>query len=130
MRWMRPPMRSPTSMASGRSTTSSCRLFSLSCSTPEFCAGSERSITASRVNTAVDSRKGTRTTIRLMNAVISRWAACFRRRRTRMMNLLRALLLRALVGLDALHQVQEADLRGFEAVHDLARLRLQEGVDQ
>src|SRR5258706_474314 len=80
----RPPMRSLTSSESDRITTSSCKLLAFSCSTPDDLAGSVRSSTARRVNTAVDSRNGTSTTIRLMKAVISRCAGSLRRRRTRM----------------------------------------------
>src|SRR5687768_2307379 len=137
MRWIRPPMRSPTSSASGRITTSSLRSLALSCSSLLLdCAGRLRSITASRVNTAVDSRNGTSTTIRLMNAVTSSAATSLRRRLTRMAI---SLSLKAAdeesarrrgLGLHALHQVQEADLGGLQAVDDLAGARLQESMDQ
>src|SRR5450432_375667 len=92
------------------------------------CAGRLRSITASRVNTAVDSRNGTNTTIRLMNAVISRWAGVLRRRRTLMM--VGRSRLDRLLGADLLNEVEETDLGAFETVDDLARLGLQERVDQ
>src|SRR5262249_3522524 len=126
MRWISPPMRSPTRSASGWMTISSFRSLTFSCSTAEDCAGSDSSITDNRVNTAVDSRNGTRTTITLMNAVTSSAAVAFRKRRRAMIDLPRA----GRVGLDALHQVQEADLGLFEAVDDLARAGLQERVDQ
>src|SRR4249920_4108506 len=137
MRWIRPPMRSPTSSASGRITTSSLRSLPLSCSSLLFdCAGSVRSITASRVNTAVDNRNGTSTTIRFMNAVTSSAATSLRRRLTRMAVSLSlryrngSARRRRRFGLDALHQIQEADLGGLQAVDDLGSARLQEGVDQ
>src|SRR6185436_11344697 len=127
MRWIRPPMRSPTSSDSGRITTSSLRSLAFSCSSLLLdCAGSVRSITASRVNTAVDNRNGTSTTIRLMNAVTSSAATSLRRRLTRMAVSLSlqgqwGSARRRRFGLDALHQVQEADLGGFQAIDDLGR---------
>jgi len=70
----------PISSASGRITTSSCRLLVFSCSTPDDCAGSERSSTDRRVNTVVDNRNGTRHDDQVQKRRDLELAWCLRRR--------------------------------------------------
>src|SRR5689334_21161086 len=124
MRLLSPPIWSPTSMASWRTTTSSFRSSAFSPDqSPLVLAGRFRSSTEMRVKTAVDRRNGTSTTIRLMNALISSCAGCLRRRRCRISSCL-------VFGREPLNQVQEADLRGLEAVDDVGGARLQERVHE